>query len=81
VKGGVILLNFGWKMSCLEVTCEECIFIYDMLHYTERSPDFIAPNTLRLMLTDVAEVCLRVTDNRGSTEGLERGNGRRINSF
>ena len=67
-------------MSCLEVTCEERVFIYNMLHYTECSTDFIASNTLRLMLTDVAEVCLRVTDNRASTEGLERGNGHRIDS-
>jgi hypothetical protein len=67
-------------MSWLEFTCEECVFIYDMLHYTEISPDFVASNISQLMLTDIAEICLRVTDNRGSTEGLERGNGHRINS-
>jgi len=80
VGGGLSLLSFGWKISSLEVTCEECVFIYDMLHYTESSPDFVASNTLRLMLTDFAEICLGVTDNRGSTEGLERGNGHRVNS-
>jgi len=77
---GVNLLSFGWKMLRLEVTCEECVFICDMLHYTESIPDFAASNILQLMLTDVAEICLRVTDKRGSTEGLERGNGHRINS-
>jgi len=68
-------------MSWLEITCEESVFIYDMLHYTESSPDFVASNTLQLMLIDVAEKCLRVTDSRGSTEGLERGNGHRIKSY
>jgi hypothetical protein len=33
-----------------------------MLHYTESSPDFIASNTIQLILTDVAEIFLRVTD-------------------
>jgi hypothetical protein len=68
-------------MSWLEVTCEESVFIYDIVHYTESSPDFVASNTLQLMLTDVAKKCLRVTDNRGYTEGLERGNGHRINIY
>lgn len=77
---GVSLLIFGWKMLWLAFTCEECVFIYDMLHYTESSPDFVASNTLQLMLADVAEICLRVTDSRGSTEGLESENGHRINS-
>jgi hypothetical protein len=77
---GVSLLSFGWKMSWLEVTCEECVFVYDMLHYTESSPDFVASSTLQLMLTDVVEMRLRVTANRGSTEGLETGNGHRLNS-
>jgi hypothetical protein len=53
VGGGVSLLNFGWKTSWLEVTCEESVFIYDMLHYTESSPDIVASYALQLILIDV----------------------------